>query len=207
MFFARRSLSSAATPAAAKGGKQVTLPIQLYGLHARYANALYSAAVKADTLTKVETDLNTVKDMLTNVPKLRTYLRNPIVKRSEKVQDLNKMTAGMSDVTRGFFTVLAENGRLSDLDGIMATFSKLMDAERGVVKAMVTSAEPLAPAQIKQLETQLTSTFLEKGQTIKLETRVEPSILAGLQVQVGDKFIDLSVVSRLNAVSKALSMQ
>ena len=141
------------------------------------------------------------------MPKFRTYLRNPIVKRSEKVQDLDKMTKGMHDVTRGFFTVLAENGRLGDLDGMLATFGKLMDAERGVIKATVTSAEALTPKQLKQLEEQLTATFLKKGQSIKLETRVEPSILAGLQVQVGDKFVDLSVQSKLNAVSKALATQ
>ena len=218
----RRSLASAAGPAAPKPTaaaakpaaaaaaatpKPVQLPIQLYGLHARYANALYSSASRANALPKVEADLNSIKSLLNSEPRFKTYLRNPIIKRSEKVADFDKITKGMNDVTRGFFAVLAENGRLGDLDAILATFGKLMDAERGVVKATVSSAEPLSAKQMKDLEQILTSSFLQKGQTIQLVSRVEPSILAGLQVQVGDKFVDLSAQSKLNAVNKALQTQ
>lgn len=145
----------------------VKFPIQLYGLHARYANALYSAAVKSkcgnkpihlkqqtiNTLTtdrrtggnlkKVETDLAQVKSWLNEKPAFKTYLKNPIVQRSEKKVDMDKISKGMNDTTRGFLMVLAENGRLADLEKVLNTFDRLIDAERGVVKATVTSAEAL----------------------------------------------------------------
>ena len=143
---------------------------------------------------------------MNSVPKLKTYLSNPIVKRSEKKADLDKISKGMSPTTRGFRGLLAENGRLAVLDKIVGTFQKIMDAERGVVTATVTSAEELSSEQLKTVESQIKSTFLKSGQMLRLDATVDPEILGGLQVQVGDKFLDLSVASQINQITKSLSV-
>jgi F-type H+-transporting ATPase subunit O len=171
---------------------------------ARYATSLYTAAVKQNALSAVEKDVAEVRKLMESVPKFKTYLMNPIVKRTEKKADLDKISKGMNPVTRGFLALLAENGRLAELDKIVGTFGKLMDAERGVVTATVTSADELSDDQLKTVEAQIKSSFIKPGQTIRLETSVDPDILGGLQVQVGDKFLDLSVASQINQISKVL---
>jgi len=172
---------------------------------ARYATSLYTAAVKSNTLNAVEKDINDVKALMDQVPKFKAYLSNPIVKRSEKKADLDKVSKGMSPTTRGFLALLAENGRLAELDKVVGTFRQIMDAERGVVAATVVSADPLTDDQLKTVEAQIKGSFLKAGQTLRLETREDPEILGGLQVQVGDKFLDLSVASQINQISKALA--
>ena len=79
-----------------------------------------------------------------------------------------------------------------------------MQASRGEVQAVVTSAEDLSAAQLKTLKKSFAG-FLQKGETLILETRVDPSILGGLTVQIGDRFMDLSIQSKIQKMHGVLS--
>lgn len=171
---------------------------------ARYANALFTAASKANSLNAVEKDIAQLSELIAKVPTFATYLKNPIVKRSEKVADLAKISKGMDGSTRGFLTVLAENGRLAELAKVIKTFGLLMDAKRGTVQATVTSASALSKAEVDLVKSQINTMFLTKGNTLNLQVKVNPELLGGFQVQVGDKFIDLSAYSQLNKVTQML---
>jgi F-type H+-transporting ATPase subunit O len=147
-----------------------------------------------------------LKNLMKSTPKFKSYLSNPIIKRADMKADLDKISKGMAPTTRGFLGLLAENGRLAELEKVIGTFQRIMDAERGVVTAKVTSADQLSGEQVKTVEGQIKATFLKSGQTLRLETTVDPEILGGLQVQVGDKFLDLSVASQINQITKSLSI-
>lgn len=183
----------------------VALPVQLYGVHARYANALYVAATKAGSITNVEADFNVIQSWLKTNPSFSKYLNNPIIRKSEKLADIEKISKGMNDTTRGFLSVLTSNGRLSDLEKVMSTFGILMNARSGTVEATVTTAEPLTPNVLKNVEKSILNSYLEKGQSLKLTTKVDPTILGGLQVKIGERFIDLSVSSKISKYEKLLS--
>lgn len=103
--------------------------------------------------------------------------------------------------------MLAENGRLGDTAKIADKYGELMRAHRGEVMAVVTSADALTKAQLKSLEASFKSTFLTGGETLIMETSVNPSILGGLQVQIGDKFMDLSLASKVNKMHKVLAAE
>lgn len=60
---------------------------------------------------------------------------------------------------------------------------------------------------VKSVKDQLAASFLQKGQTLHLDSKVEPAILGGFQVQVGDKFLDLSVATKINNIAKTLAVQ
>jgi len=197
----RRSLSSAAAADAL-----VRPQLQLYGLHARYANALFSAASKAGSLARVEKDLRQVQSWIETNGRFREFLKNPVVKRDEKKATLAKISKGMEPVTREFLAVLAEKSRLGETVKVLSTFAKIMDAERGVVKCTVTSVEKLDENQLRAVKSEVSAAFLQKGQTLDVKVQEDPAILGGLQVQVGDKFIDLSVASKINDLHKALSV-
>jgi F-type H+-transporting ATPase subunit O len=216
-----RSLSAAAAQAAqagkgaaaaqaAQAGKAegkaaaIKLPVQLYGLSARYANAVYVAATRAGSLDAVEADLQTVAGWQKSHKKFAEYVANPIISRTDKAADMKKITVGMNETTKGLLTVMAENGRLGELSAILKTFETLMSAKRGIVEATVTAAEPLSKEQEATLKQAITSGYLEKGQSLKMSIKIEPSIIAGLQVQIGDKFLDLAISSEINSVSKYL---
>jgi F-type H+-transporting ATPase subunit O len=72
-----------------------------------------------------------------------------------------------------------------------------MRANRGQVLGVVTSADELTKAQLKSLEDSFKASFLKSGETLIMDTRINPEILGGLQVQIGDQFMDLSLAKNM----------
>uniref|UniRef100_A0A8C0MGF4 ATP synthase peripheral stalk subunit OSCP, mitochondrial n=1 Tax=Canis lupus familiaris TaxID=9615 RepID=A0A8C0MGF4_CANLF len=158
-------------------------PVQIYGIEGRYATALYSAASKQNKLEQVEKELLRVAQILKE-PKMAASIMNPYIKRSVKVKSLNDMTAKerFSPITSNLINLLAENGRLNNTPGVISAFSTMMSVHRGEVPCTVTTASPLDEATLTELKTVLKS-FLSKGQVLKLEVKVDPSIMGGMIIQ------------------------
>ena len=98
-------------------------------------------------------------------------------------------------------TTLAGNARLTELDSISGIYARMMAAKRGQVEATITSAEPLTRSQAEAIAKAMTAQ-VGQDKTINLTMKVDPAIVGGLQVQIGDQFMDLSVASRIDAVSR-----
>lgn len=96
---------------------------------------------------------------------------------------------------------MAENGRLGRLQGVANAFSQIISAHRGEVSAKVTSAKALDNTSLKELTTVLQA-FLKPGHKLKLETKVDPELVGGFVVELGDRYIDLSISSKLKAYTK-----
>jgi ATP synthase F1 delta subunit len=106
-------------------------------------------------------------------------------------------------ITRNLMMTLSANGRIKDAHKVIADFEDMMNFSRGVVKATIISAEPLKKKILDSLQPAV-SAMAGKGATVELDYRVDPNILGGLQVIVGDKFLDLSVKRRLTDLSVSL---
>jgi len=201
---ARTFAKKAAKAEAAAGSHNP--PIQLFGMEAKYANAIYTSASKAGSLAKVEKDFKNIQDNLSNAKGFADFLEDPTVTRENKVRGINDLVgkAGYDKLTTAFLCVLAENGRAGATGKVIDTFSELMMAHRGEVPAKVVSAEPLTDKQVKALQESMKS-YIGEGQTLSLDTEVDPSILGGLRVQVGDRYIDLSISSKIQKIHGVLS--
>uniref|UniRef100_A0A182N4Q5 Oligomycin sensitivity conferral protein n=1 Tax=Anopheles dirus TaxID=7168 RepID=A0A182N4Q5_9DIPT len=173
-------------------------PVQVFGLEGRYACALYSAASKTKALDAVEKDLKGLQNQMRTDPKVRDLLRDPTTKRNVKAAALKDVAAKVkfNAATGNLLTVLAENGRLGRLDGIINAFSLIMAAERGEVVCEVKTAKPLDDGQRKQLENALKA-FLKPNQTIQLTAKVDSALIGGMVVSIGDKYVDMSVASKI----------
>eukprot|EP00978_Attheya_sp_CCMP212_P024786 scaffold78515_cov46-Attheya_sp.AAC.4 len=180
-------------------------PLDLYGLHARYANATFTAASKAGKLDIVESELLAIKASSENSKEFRSFLENPLISRDSKSNTLSSILTGKtSPITTNLMTMLADNARLSEVGKIVDTYISFMKAKRGEVEATIISADDLTKAQIKSITLAMTKQVGVDGGKVVLSTKVDPSILGGLQVQIGDKFLDLSVASRIDAVSRTV---
>uniref|UniRef100_A0A8D2PAB6 ATP synthase peripheral stalk subunit OSCP, mitochondrial n=1 Tax=Zosterops lateralis melanops TaxID=1220523 RepID=A0A8D2PAB6_ZOSLA len=102
-----------------------------------------------------------------------------------------------------FADLLAENGRLRYTPGIVAAFGKIMSAFRGEVVCTVTTAQPLDDASLTELKSALNG-FLAKGEVLKLETKTDPSILGGMIVNIGEKYVDMSTRSKIQKLTKIM---
>ena len=177
-------------------------PIDLHGLHARYANATYVAASKGSMLETVENELAGIKLTATNSAAFKNFLENPLISRDEKEKTVSDMFSGkVSNVTMNLMMTLAGNAKLAEAPKIADTYSQLMKAKRGEVEATIISADPLTKAQVTAVEAAMKNQ-VGSDKSVILTTQVDPSILGGLQVQIGDQFLDLSVGSKIDSISR-----
>jgi len=183
----------------------VRAPIQVYGREGRYAHALYSAAHKDNTLDQMEGDLKTVSDMFQKEPALRSFLMNPSVQRTEKVEVTKALLekSSVSPLVKNLFAAMADNGALGITDGIIAAFTKIMCAKRKEVVVVVTTAKQLSSGQESKVNSAL-GKFLKEGQQIKMTKQVDPALLGGMTVSIGDKFIDMSLAKKLRIYTELI---
>ncbi|XP_062982739.1 ATP synthase subunit O, mitochondrial [Elgaria multicarinata webbii] len=184
--------------------KLVQPPIQVYGLEGRYATALYSAASKQKKLDQIEKELARVMALIKD-PKLSGVVMNPHIKAAVKQKAVNDavLKEKLSPITVNFVNVLAENGRLRYTPGVISAFAKIMSAYRGEVICSVTTAQPLDEATLTELKTTLNG-FLAKGEVLKLEAKTDPSILGGMIVSIGEKYVDMSTKTKIQKLSKIM---
>ncbi|KAJ8099873.1 OSCP/delta subunit of ATPase [Lipomyces tetrasporus] len=182
-----------------------TPPVQLFGVDGTYASALYSAAAKSSSLDDTSKALTSLKTLVEKDADLSEILANPALSASDKKIVVETLSKSVSAPTvANLLAVLAENNRLGLLSEIIEKFGTLMSAYKGEVEATITSATPLDSKVLSRIESAIAkSQFVGNGKKLKVSNKVNPDILGGLIVEVGDRTVDLSMsskISRLNAL-------
>lgn len=118
-------------------------PVGVYGIGGRYASALYSAATKAKELEKVEKDLLQFQEAVKKDKKFREFIQNPTIKRNVKVNAIQQIGSKLSYAksSTNLLALIADNGRLKNLNQVISAFSVVMAAHRGEITCEVTSAK------------------------------------------------------------------
>lgn len=193
-----RSFSSSTATSSASAA-----PIQVYGLEGRYAHALYSAAVKQNKLDAVDKDFQGILAVFAKEKGLNDVLKNPLLTKEQRQNAVNELAVKKqaNELTVNTLSLLADNGRLGRLQGIAKSFALLMSAHRGEVSAKVVTAKKLDAAELKEL-TSVLLTFCKPGSKLQLQTKVDEAIIGGMVVELGDRYIDLSIASKLKVYSQ-----
>lgn len=192
----------------ASASKSVKPPVQLFGVDGTYASALYSASVQDSSVDKSYQALAKVNDLIEQDAKVAEFLRNPALSSEDRktVIDTIASSLKLDKTVTNFLTVLSDNNRLGEFKSIYSKFGQLNDADQGIVEATITSAKPLDSKILKRLQTAISkSSFVGDGKTLRVANDVNPEILGGLVVEVGDKTVDLSVSSKVAKLNSALS--
>ncbi|KAK5175669.1 ATP synthase F0 subcomplex subunit OSCP atp5 [Saxophila tyrrhenica] len=197
-----------AEPAKASG--DVKPPVQVFGLDGTYATALYTAAAKTQSLDTVSRALDNMAATFKRDTRLQNILTAPTLSVEDKksiVGELQKSTnvTDKTNTLQNFLNTLAENNRLSVLEGVCEKFGTLMSASRGEVEMTITSAAPLDQKVVRQLEQTVSkSQYVGQGKKLKVVPKVNPDIRGGLIVEIGDRTIDLSVSAKMARMNKLL---
>jgi F-type H+-transporting ATPase subunit O len=169
----------------------------------------YTAAAKMSALDPTAKAIANLSNIFAKDPKLTQVLSTPRLSAEDKsaiVVELNKSTGVSVATVKNFLETLAENNRLGHLQGVCERFRELMSAERGEVEMVITSAERLDNKTLSQLETAVSkSSYVGPGKKLKVTNKIDPEIVGGLIVAVGDQTIDLSVSSRIAKMNKLLT--
>jgi F-type H+-transporting ATPase subunit delta len=172
-------------------------------LAGRYASALFDLARDERQIETVSTSLDTLKAALAESPDLKAVTSSPLVNRAEatKAVAATAGSLGLDPLTTRFLGVLARNGRLSQVDAVIRTFARLAADHRGETTAEVTSAFPLKDNQLAALKANLKA---RSGSEVRIDARVDPSILGGIVVRLGSRMIDASIKTKLNTLALAM---
>jgi len=169
----------------------------------RYAGALLSLAEEGRALKVVEKDMKTLRGLFSRNVELNEMVASPIIADMDKTRTLLAVIkkAKIGTLVANFVGTVAENGRARELVDIMAAFETMLAAKRGLEIAYVRSAKKLTSVQLKSIVAALKKAL---GRSVAVETSVDPELLGGFAVQVGSKYFDASLKTKLDGLKLAL---
>jgi F-type H+-transporting ATPase subunit delta len=169
-----------------------------------YAESLMHAAlnVSEQAALDVGEEMRKLRLGLIDHPEVAEFLSSPALGKKGKLAFLEKAISGhASHLLQGLVHALWQNNRLSLFRNVVAAYLRLLDERAGRVPVTVTSAVPLSDAERDKLVATLRKSL---GREPVLTARVDPDLLGGLIVKVGDSVVDTSVRSRLQSLRTLL---
>ena len=173
------------------------------GLAGRYATALFDLADQEKVLDQVAGDLRTIGGMIDESADLKRLIRSPVLSRDAQGAAMKALLerADLSVITRNFVGLVARNRRLFALPGMISGYLQLLADRRGEIRAVVTAAQEMSPAQVTAINDQLKRAV---GSKVAVDIRVDPAIIGGLVVKVGSRMVDGSLRSKLHRLQLAM---
>jgi len=164
-----------------------------------YAKALVAAAEKAGQADQAVEELEEiVSEVFDKLPQVSAALSSPRLAHEEKVLMLDKAFGGkISTTTLNFLKVLSRHGRMGSIRATARSARKLLNEKRNRVEVEVRSAAPLANSLREAIAARLAVIL---GTEVVLNTKVDPELLGGLVVRVGDTLFDGSLSSKLLSI-------
>lgn len=173
------------------------------GVAERYATALFELAQEAGELDAVAADAARFDALVAESADLRRLVRSPVFTPDDQLKAMSAVLdrAGIGGLVANFVKLAARNRRLFAVPDMFRGYRALLAAHRGEATADVVSAEPLSPAQLADLRAALAEVT---GKDVRVDAKVDPSLIGGLVVKVGSRMIDTSLKTKLNALKIAL---
>lgn len=169
----------------------------------RYAKALLREASKANQEKDLLEDMNTILDTLNGSKDLQQVLKNPIVKGSDKKEVLLGVFKNQSELTKSLINVLTENKRIELLEAISQSVIQLFNKEKGIETATVITAVPL-PKELEQKVYNKVKELTGSSQ-VSLTNKIDPAIIGGFILRVGDIQYNASIANNLATIKKEFS--
>ena len=169
----------------------------------RYARALLDVLLKESAAERGGQDLAKVASLLEQFPELQRAFDNPTIPAVRKralVQELLPKLSLSAPVGK-LLLLLAERGRLTLLPDLTTVYQERLEELQQITRAEVTTAEPLTPEHLSALQHRLASAT---GRTVKVTTKVDPSIIGGVKTRIGGTVYDGSIATQLEAVRQKL---
>lgn len=168
----------------------------------RYAKAILDLANSRAIADVVNNDMKSIASTIESNLELSTFIQNPTTTVDVKESVLLEVFADVNAVTKGLFHLLFENKRFEILGAIAQEYSNLFDVSIGVQVVKVTTAFPMDAALEAKVLAKI-ATLSDKKITI--ESNVDPSIIGGFILRIGDQQYNASVANRLQGLKRELS--
>jgi F-type H+-transporting ATPase subunit delta len=167
----------------------------------RYAEAAFDLASRDGAHDRWEKDLRTASELLAD-ERVAAVVDNPAIPLADREAVLERLLGSrLARPALNLVRLLARRGRIEILPAVAAHFGRLLDDSRGIVAATISSAAPLDDDEEAAVRSRVEAMT---GREVRLSTEVDPDLIGGLVVRVGDRWIDASVRGRLERLRDQL---
>jgi len=174
--------------------------VSIFTVSSRYAKSLLDLAQQQGRLDAVKTDIDGVIAVLRANSELLAVLKNPLIGTAKKCSVLTGVFGKKLDpVILAFFHILVTKGRAAILLDIAREFVREYNEAKGIVRATVTSAVPLSAVSLSALRDRIAGQI---NAEVILSNPVDPALIGGFVVRVGDRQVDASIAGRLHRLEK-----
>ncbi|HLW94062.1 MAG TPA: ATP synthase F1 subunit delta [Solirubrobacteraceae bacterium] len=167
-----------------------------------YARALFEAAEQAGRLDEVREQLGEVADSLDEQRDLQVFFFSPYFSSEEKRDGLNRAVTGADPLVTNFLELLIENHRMPVIFRMRRELDHLWEEHNRLLGVQVTSAIPLQQAEVEEIGRRVGE---QTGRRVELTSEVDPDILGGIVLRVGNAILDASVRNRLEQLRKEVA--
>jgi F-type H+-transporting ATPase subunit delta len=167
-----------------------------------YATALFAVAKDKGKLDAIRDQLGQFVDALNENRDMQLFLFSPYFSSAEKIDGMKRAVTDAEPELLNFLELLLEKGRMPVIFRVRRQFDALWNKENKRLGVTVTSAVELDPDVVKRIGSEIEQ---QTGNTVELESRVDPDILGGLVLQVGNMVLDTSIRNRLEKLRKSVA--
>jgi F-type H+-transporting ATPase subunit delta len=168
----------------------------------RYAKAILDIATSKSVAKEVSQDMTLIANTIQNNLELSTFIQNPTMSVAVKQSALLEVFASVNNVTKSLFRLLFENKRFEILESVAVEYNNLFDEANGVQIAKVTTAI----AMTSELEAKVLAKIATlSDKKITIENTIDPAIIGGFILRIGDNQYNASVANRLQVLKRELS--
>lgn len=167
-----------------------------------YARSLFEVAEEADKLDVVREQLGEFADAVAESHDLSVFLFSPYFSTEEKKEGLHKVMDDVDETFENFLELLLEQHRMPAIHRIRREYETLWDRQNDVLPVEVTSAVELDDETVKSVGDRIGE---QTGRKVELTSRVDPDILGGLVLRVGNSILDASIRNRLDQLRKQVA--
>ena len=176
--------------------------IELTPLARPYAKAVFASALDAESIDEIKEELKTMA-LVSSTTEVKSLIEDPTLSNNEILNSLKTLLDGsISKTSQSLLNVLAENNRFNLLEAIFEIYKEIVakHKEQKSVEVFV-ATEPSSDTEEK-IKTRLVSTY---GEGTNVEFKIDPHIMGGLSIKVGDETLDLSVKGKVKKLINQLN--
>lgn len=168
----------------------------------RYAQALLDLSIEQNQLEQVYADMITFAQAVKETKEFQLFLNNPVINSSKKKDVLTAVFPDFAQLTSSFIALVTANRRENLLPFIAASFIEQYKAHKGIVEVTVLTASRLDDTVREQILAKIKPSIKVD---IELREEIDPELIGGFVVEMGDVRIDASVSSQLNNLKQRLT--
>ncbi|TDT70537.1 F-type H+-transporting ATPase subunit delta [Hypnocyclicus thermotrophus] len=162
----------------------------------RYATAIYELAQENNRVEDTHKELSLVMELFEKDTEFKTFITHPLVNREDKKNFMGKILKDFNENTLIILNYLIDKDRIADIRAIVSEYLKIYYEKNSILEAEAIFAVKPLENQLEDLRKKLEA---KTNKTVRLTSKIDPTILGGMIVKLGDDIIDASIKSQLEA--------